>query len=79
MRFEPDPIGPDRVVTGSFVHYPLPDTIAERLRIKAEPTPAAYTALAADELRAPERRLEPQDADRPSQDAGLDAPRRSPV
>jgi pilus assembly protein CpaF len=55
MRFAPDPIGPDRVVTGSFVHYPLPETIAERLRIKAEPPPAVFTRLAADELRAPER------------------------
>src|SRR5919198_5221529 len=55
MRFEPDPIGPDRIVTGTWVHYPLPDTIAERLRIKGEPAPAVYTEEAADELDAPER------------------------
>jgi pilus assembly protein CpaF len=55
MRFEPDPIGPDRVVTGTWVHYPLPDTVSERLRIKAEPTPAVYTEEAADEPQAPER------------------------
>jgi pilus assembly protein CpaF len=55
MRFEPDPIGPDRVVTGTWVHYPLPDTVSERLRIKGEPTPSVYTEEAADELEAPER------------------------
>jgi pilus assembly protein CpaF len=55
MRFEPDPIGPDRVVTGTWVHYPLPDTVSERLRIKGEPTPPVYTEEAADELEAPER------------------------
>src|SRR5262245_15823697 len=55
MRFEPDPIGPERIVTGTWVHYPLPDTIAERLRIRAERTPAVYTEEAADELAAPER------------------------
>ncbi|HKE77946.1 MAG TPA: CpaF family protein [Solirubrobacteraceae bacterium] len=55
MRFEPDPIGPERIVTGTWVHYPLPDTIAERLRIRAERTPAVYTDEAADELAAPER------------------------
>jgi pilus assembly protein CpaF len=76
MRFEPDPIGPDRVVTGTWVHYPLPETVAERLRIRAEPTPAVYTEEAADELEAPERSLEQQDAERLSQTAGPDAPRR---
>jgi pilus assembly protein CpaF len=76
MRFEPDPIGPDRLVTGTWVHYPLPDTVAERLRIRAEPTPAVYTEDAADELEAPERSLERQDAERLSQTAGPDAPRR---
>jgi len=55
MRFEPDPIGPDRVVTGTWVHYPLPDTVSERLRIKGEPAPAVYTEEAADELATPER------------------------
>ena len=59
MRFEPDPIGPDRVVTGTWVHYPLPDVVSERLRIKAEIAPAVYTEEAADELEAPERALEP--------------------
>ena len=55
MRFDPDPLGPDRQVTGTWVHYPLPDIVAERLRIRAEPTPAVYTEDAADEREAPER------------------------
>ena len=55
MRFEPDPIGADRVVTGTWVHYPLPDIVAERLRVRAEVAPAVYTEEAADELEAPER------------------------
>ena len=39
MRFDPDPIGADRVVTGTWVHYPLPDIVAERLRVRAESRP----------------------------------------
>ena len=49
---------PDRrrsVVTGTWVHYPLPDIVAERLRVRAEVAPAVYTEEAADELEAPER------------------------
>jgi pilus assembly protein CpaF len=63
MRFEPDPIGPDRVVTGTWVHHPLPETVSERLRIKAEPVPEVF---------------ERPEAERRSQDAGPDAPRRYP-
>jgi pilus assembly protein CpaF len=48
MRFEPDPIGADRVVTGTWVHYPLPETVLERLRIKAEPVPEVYVEEAAE-------------------------------
>jgi pilus assembly protein CpaF len=59
MRFEPDPLGADRVVTGTWVHYPLPDTVSERLRVRAEPTPAVYTEEAADEPEAPEREAAP--------------------
>jgi pilus assembly protein CpaF len=55
MRFDPDPIGPERVVTGTWVHYPLPDLVAERLRVKGEAAPAVYTEEAADEDEAPER------------------------
>jgi pilus assembly protein CpaF len=74
MRFDPDPIGPDRVVTGTWVHYPLPDIVAERLRVRAEIAPAVYTEEAADELEAPERELEQPEADRLSRTAGPDAP-----
>jgi pilus assembly protein CpaF len=74
MRFDPDPIGPDRVVTGTWVHYPLPDIVAERLRVRAEIAPAVYTEEAADELEAPERKLEQPEADRLSRTAGPDAP-----
>ena len=42
-------------MTGTWVHYPLPETVADRLRVRAEPTPAVYTEEAADELEAPER------------------------
>jgi pilus assembly protein CpaF len=76
MRFDPDPIGPDRVVTGTWVHYPLPDIVAERLRVRAEIAPAVYTEEAADELEAPERKLEQPEADRLSRTAGPDAPLR---
>jgi pilus assembly protein CpaF len=74
MRFDPDPIGPDRVVTGTWVHYPLPDIVAERLRVRAEIAPAVYTEEAADGLEAPERELEQSEADRLSRTAGPDAP-----
>jgi pilus assembly protein CpaF len=42
-RFEPDPVGPERRVTGRFRHYRLPDTLVERLRLVDEPVPAAFT------------------------------------
>ena len=40
VRFETDPIGPDRKVTGSFRHFPLPPGIAEHLRLQGERVPA---------------------------------------
>ena len=42
-----------------WVHYPLPEVVAERLRVRAEPTPAVYTEEAADEAEAPEREAAP--------------------
>ena len=39
-RFETDPIGPDRRVTGRFRHFPLPPGIAEHLRLQGETVPA---------------------------------------
>ncbi len=41
-RFETDPIGPDRKVTGQFQHFPLPPGIAEHLRLRGEDVPAVF-------------------------------------
>jgi pilus assembly protein CpaF len=54
MRFDTDPIGPDRKVTGRFTHFPLPPGIAEHLRLQGEAVPAVFGA-AADAARMPER------------------------
>jgi pilus assembly protein CpaF len=42
MHFEPDPAGPDRVVTGRFVAHPLPGELTERLRLRGEALPPAF-------------------------------------
>jgi hypothetical protein len=55
-RIEADPVGADRTVTGTWVHYLLPDVVADRLRVRGEAAPAVYTTEAADELEAPERK-----------------------
>jgi len=39
MRFVPEPIGPDRVVTGEFVYKGLPRDLTERLQIAGEVAP----------------------------------------
>jgi pilus assembly protein CpaF len=54
MRFDTDPIGPDRKVTGRFTHFPLPPGIAEHLRLQGESVPAVFGA-AADAAHTPER------------------------
>jgi len=54
MRFETDPIGPDRKVTGRFTHFPLPPGIAEHLRLQGERVPAVF-GPAADADHTPER------------------------
>ena len=56
MRFEADPVAADRSVTGTWVHYLLPDVVADRLRVRGEAAPAVYTTEAADELETPERK-----------------------
>jgi pilus assembly protein CpaF len=53
MRFDADPIGPDRRVTGRFVHFPLPAQIARRIVLAGEQVPAAF-AGEADARTAPE-------------------------
>jgi pilus assembly protein CpaF len=54
-RFETDPIGPDRKVTGSFRHFPLPPGIAEHLRLQGEPVPPVF-GPAAEAAHTPERK-----------------------
>jgi pilus assembly protein CpaF len=52
--FEPDPMGPDRKVSGRMRHFGLPPQISRRLFLKGEPVPEEF-GPAADESRAPER------------------------
>jgi pilus assembly protein CpaF len=44
--FDADPIGPDRHVTGRFVHTRLPETVARRLMLAGEPVPPEFAAAA---------------------------------
>jgi pilus assembly protein CpaF len=53
-QFETDPIGPDRQVTGTFRHFPLPPGIAEHLRLAGEKVPPEFGPEAELE-EAPER------------------------
>ncbi len=53
-RFEADPIGPDRRVTGAFLHFPLPPGIARHLRLSGETVPDVFGAAAELET-TPER------------------------
>jgi pilus assembly protein CpaF len=41
-RFEADPVGPDRKVTGRFRHYPLPPAIARRLMLMGHIVPDEF-------------------------------------
>jgi pilus assembly protein CpaF len=53
-EFDYDPIGPDRVVSGNFLHYPMPDDLVRRLALAGEAVPQEFT-VAADDDAAPER------------------------
>jgi pilus assembly protein CpaF len=44
--FDADPIGPDRRVTGRFVHTRLPESVARRLMLAGEPVPPEFAAAA---------------------------------
>ncbi|MCP9491485.1 MAG: CpaF family protein [Solirubrobacteraceae bacterium MAG38_C4-C5] len=44
MTFEHEPVGPDRVVHGHYRHLPLPDDVARRLMLAAQPVPTSYAA-----------------------------------
>jgi len=56
MRFEAEPLGPDRRLTGRPRHYALPDRIADHLMLAGVDVPAAFQ-LAAGEA-APTRQAE---------------------
>jgi pilus assembly protein CpaF len=56
MRFETDPIGPDREVTGTWHHFELPARIAQHLLLAGVDVPAAFK-LATGEA-APTREAE---------------------
>ncbi|GHC66894.1 CpaF family protein [Streptomyces cinnamoneus] len=45
-RFDPEPMGADRVVRGTFAHFPLPERAAERLRLANEAVPPAFGVAA---------------------------------
>jgi pilus assembly protein CpaF len=52
--FKPNPIGPDRTVTGRFAHFPLPEGVRQRLELSGEHVPREF-ADAAEAAVAPER------------------------
>jgi pilus assembly protein CpaF len=54
LGFEHDPIGPDRRVTGRWVHHPMPEALRRRLVLAAQPVPRAF-AEDAESGRTPER------------------------
>ena len=57
MRFESEPVGLDRKVTGRFRHFRLPETVAARLAFVGVPVPPEF-GEAADLPTTPERTAE---------------------
>ena len=55
--FDADPLGPDRKVTGTFRHFPLPDKLRGRLDLAGEEVPEQFRTEA-DAEAAPEREAE---------------------
>ena len=53
-RFDFDPIGPDRVVSGRFRHYRMPPAMLKRLALAGEEVPEEFS-VTGDEPEAPER------------------------
>ena len=53
-KFEFDPIGPDRVVTGRFRHFRMPPALFRRLVLAGEEIPEEF-GMGGDEPEAPER------------------------
>ncbi len=54
VRFDPEPVGPDRIVRGRFVHFPLPPDLAHRLELRGEAIPAEFQPRKGKQA-APER------------------------
>jgi len=52
--FKPDPVGPDRRVTGHFVHFPLPTPVRRRLELAGIEVPEEFAGTAEAPV-APER------------------------
>jgi pilus assembly protein CpaF len=52
MRFDADPLGADRVVSGRFTHFHLPAELEERLRIAGAMVPDEFVAT---QVQAPTR------------------------
>jgi pilus assembly protein CpaF len=45
MRFEQQPLGPDRTVRGRFRHSPIPRALANKLMYAGQPVPSAFEAV----------------------------------
>jgi pilus assembly protein CpaF len=54
VKFESEPLGPDRRVVGRHRHARLPEAVARWLELAGEPVPPEFGA-AAEQLQAPER------------------------
>ncbi|XRQ11799.1 CpaF family protein [Actinomadura welshii] len=55
LRFEPEPLGPDRVVRGAFRPLPLPDALLTRLFHAGESVPPVFARPARGDAREPAR------------------------
>ena len=60
MRYAPDPIGPDRQVSGRVEHLRMPDSIAQRIYLTGEQTPAAFAGAAGTDRTDGDRRPVPR-------------------
>jgi pilus assembly protein CpaF len=54
VRFDSEPLGPDRRVVGRYLHARLPEAVARQLELAGEAVPPQFGA-AAEQLNAPER------------------------
>ncbi|MQA79784.1 MAG: CpaF family protein [Streptosporangiales bacterium] len=49
LEFEPEPMGPERIVRGEFVHRPIPPAMAKRLTYAGEAVPATFGVSSVDD------------------------------